>query len=132
MRPHARRRTDTGAAAVELALVLPVLFLVVAGIVDLGRVMYTQVMLTNAAREGARVAITSAPAGDIATRARAAAPALPAMTVASTTCSTPGTSAVVTTRTPFEWILLGPAMAVVGGGGALPAGLSSRAEMRCY
>ena len=132
MRPISCRRTDTGAAAVEFALVLPVLFLIIAGMVDLGRAMYTQVMLTNAAREGARVAITSAPSGDIGTRARASAPALTGMTVTAVTCSTPGTSATVTTRVDFDWILLRPALSVVGGGGALPRNLSSDAEMRCY
>lgn len=45
---------DGGAAAVELALVLPVLLLVVFGIIDFGRALNAQITLTEAAREGAR------------------------------------------------------------------------------
>ena len=51
------KRNDSGAAAVEFALILPVLILLIGGIVDFGRAMYTEVMLTNASREGARTAI---------------------------------------------------------------------------
>jgi Flp pilus assembly protein TadG len=51
--------TDRGAVAVEFALVLPVLLLALVGIVEFGRVFNAQIVLTNAAREGARtMAIT--------------------------------------------------------------------------
>lgn len=43
-----------GAAAVELAIVLPFLVVLVMGVVDLGRVFYAYEALANAAREGAR------------------------------------------------------------------------------
>jgi Flp pilus assembly protein TadG len=42
-----------GAAAVELAVVLPVLVLIVLGCVDFGRFAYTYVAVTNGARAGA-------------------------------------------------------------------------------
>ncbi len=48
----ARRAT----AAVEFALVAPVLLTVVIGIVEVGRAIMVQELLTNASREGARVA----------------------------------------------------------------------------
>lgn len=41
----------------EFALVAPLLFLLAFGIVDFGRAMFYQNEITNAAREGARVAI---------------------------------------------------------------------------
>jgi Flp pilus assembly protein TadG len=47
-RPHSR-----GQSIVELALILPVLMLLVASTLDLGRMFYSQVTITNAAREGA-------------------------------------------------------------------------------
>ncbi len=47
-------RRERAAAAVELALVLPLLLLIMGGIVDFGRFFYTQNMVVNAAREGAR------------------------------------------------------------------------------
>lgn len=48
-------RSDRGAAAVELALVLPILLLLICGIVDFGRLYFTQITLTDGAREGVRV-----------------------------------------------------------------------------
>ncbi|MCA9265314.1 MAG: pilus assembly protein [Planctomycetales bacterium] len=46
-----------GAAAVEFAIVAPIMFLLVMGMFELGRAMSIQQVLTNAAREGAREAI---------------------------------------------------------------------------
>jgi Flp pilus assembly protein TadG len=43
----------SGGAAVELAVVFPFLLLLVAGVVDFGRVFYTSVAVANAARAGA-------------------------------------------------------------------------------
>jgi len=45
-RPHAQ-------ALVELALILPILLLLVIGALEFGRMFYTKIILTNAAREGA-------------------------------------------------------------------------------
>jgi TadE-like protein len=50
------RRTDRGAAAVEAAFVLPILLLVVFGIIDFGRMLNTQISVTEAAAQGVRVA----------------------------------------------------------------------------
>ena len=44
-----------GAAAVEFALVLPLLLLLLGGIIDFGFAFNTQISLTHAAREGVRV-----------------------------------------------------------------------------
>jgi Flp pilus assembly protein TadG len=46
---------EDGAAAVELALVLPVLLLLVFGVIDFGRALQQQMQLTEAVREAARV-----------------------------------------------------------------------------
>lgn len=46
----------SGASAVELALVLPVLITLVLGAVDFGRFAYTYIAVSNAAREGAATA----------------------------------------------------------------------------
>src|SRR5262245_46343760 len=47
------RRTRRGAAAAELAFILPVLLLIVLGAIDFGRFAYSYIALTNAARAGA-------------------------------------------------------------------------------
>jgi Flp pilus assembly protein TadG len=50
------RAADEGAAAVEFALVLPLLLFVVFGIVDFGLAFQAQIIANNAVREGARTA----------------------------------------------------------------------------
>ena len=49
-------------AVVELAIAMPLLLWLALGTLDFGRVFYTYVGLTNAAREGARLATLLAPA----------------------------------------------------------------------
>ena len=51
------KRGRTGAAVVEFAIVAPILFLVIFGIIEFGRLFMVQQILTNASREGARRAI---------------------------------------------------------------------------
>jgi Flp pilus assembly protein TadG len=46
--------SERGAAAVEFALLLPLLVLLVFGIIDFGRAINAQITITQAAREGAR------------------------------------------------------------------------------
>src|SRR5260370_6751456 len=52
-----RGRGRIGQSLVEMAMVLPVLTFLTFGLVDFGRGYFFQVSVTNAAREGARVAI---------------------------------------------------------------------------
>jgi Flp pilus assembly protein TadG len=54
---HARNG-ERGAALVEAALTLPILLLLMVGIFEVGRAYETWQVLTNAAREGARMAVT--------------------------------------------------------------------------
>ncbi len=49
-------RSESGAELVELALALPLLLLVVMGIIDFGFLFQRYEVVTNAAREGARIA----------------------------------------------------------------------------
>ncbi|MCA9036447.1 MAG: pilus assembly protein [Planctomycetaceae bacterium] len=49
-----RKPKRTGAALVEAAVVLPVFFLAIAGIVEFGRAMMVSQLVTNASREAAR------------------------------------------------------------------------------
>ncbi len=54
---HHHRHLRRGAALVEMALVLPVFLAIVMGIIEFGRGMWVCNMVTNAAREGARLAV---------------------------------------------------------------------------
>lgn len=48
-----------GQAMVEFALVLPILLLLVMGMLEFGRVMHEYIMVTEAARVGARAAVVN-------------------------------------------------------------------------
>ncbi|TYP53769.1 TadE/TadG family type IV pilus assembly protein [Thermosediminibacter litoriperuensis] len=48
-------RNQRGQAVVEFALVLPVLVLILFGILEFGRIFHSYIVITNAAREGARL-----------------------------------------------------------------------------
>ena len=50
-------RSETGAALLEAAFTIPMLLLVTVGIFEFGRAYQTWQVLTNAAREGARIAV---------------------------------------------------------------------------
>jgi Flp pilus assembly protein TadG len=47
-----------GAAAVEFAIIAPLLFVLIFGIIEFGAILYNQAVITNASREGARYAAT--------------------------------------------------------------------------
>jgi hypothetical protein len=53
--PYSRRRRSAGIAAVELALMLPVIVLVLMSLVDLARGMQANMILINLSREGANL-----------------------------------------------------------------------------
>ena len=50
-------RSESGASAVEFAILLPLLMMIVFGIIEFGLALYQQAVLTNASREGARLGI---------------------------------------------------------------------------
>jgi len=76
-----RKTNDRGAAAVEFALVIPVLLLLVLGTIEFSRLYNEQISLANAARSAARVMAIANDQGLAVTAAIQAAPALnPALT----------------------------------------------------
>ena len=52
-----RRRDELGQALVEMALILPILLMLLLGIFEFGRAWNTKQVITDAAREGARLAV---------------------------------------------------------------------------
>ncbi len=60
-RPGRRVADDSGASAVEFALVVPLLLLLVFGIINFGIIFSQQLTLNNAVREGARRAVVNDP-----------------------------------------------------------------------
>lgn len=74
-----RRRWDSerGAAAVEFALILPILVLILFGVIEFGGVYNAQLMLTGAAREAAREMTVGGVLADAESAARDAAIGIP-------------------------------------------------------
>ena len=65
-----RRGSRRGQALVEFALVMPIFILLLVAIFDLGRAVFAFNTLTNAAREGARMAIVNQYQPSIIARAK--------------------------------------------------------------
>lgn len=88
MRAGCRCR-DRGAAAVEFALVVPLLLLLVMGILDYGRFFFDSVSLRQGAREGARQAVVQMYAASCTTGTVGAKIACTAKAASDVTLGTP-------------------------------------------
>lgn len=62
-----RMRSEKGAALIEAAITVPIILLISVGIFEFGRAYQTMQVLTNAAREGARMAVITASTDDAVT-----------------------------------------------------------------
>lgn len=98
---------ERGAAAVEFALVLPLLVLLLVGIAEFGRAYHIQATLSGAAREGVRVmALRNDPAAARSATRSAALPvalsdgqiAVTPTSCAATGLTSPGTATVTATQ----------------------------------
>jgi Flp pilus assembly protein TadG len=70
---HKSKRRERGQSLTELVLILPVLLILLAGVLDVGRLYYVYVAVTDAAAEGATyAAIHPNGADQIISRAQAA------------------------------------------------------------
>ena len=59
-RSHRSSRLSRGEGLVEFAVVLPLFFLLMFGIIDMGHLYFVQVTLENAVRQAGRFAVTGA------------------------------------------------------------------------
>jgi Flp pilus assembly protein TadG len=120
-----RMKSARGTAIIEVAMTLPLLLLVSIGIVEFGRAYQTQQVLTNAAREGARVAVLPAqPDGAVQTRVsqylaagQIADPSKATVTVTQTQISlgggTTASGSKVTVTYPYSFMVLQPVVQLV-------------------
>lgn len=65
---HRFRQTEAGQSLVEFTMILPIFLVLMFGLVDFGRAFYTWLLVTNAAREGARVAAVQADSSSVDAR----------------------------------------------------------------
>jgi Flp pilus assembly protein TadG len=130
-----RQARDRGAAAVEFALLFPLLMLIVFGIIDFGRALNAQITLTQAAREGARLDALGEP--DVSAETQAAATGLSPVTVTVTACplgAGPSVNAVVNVSYSFNFVTpIGAIAGMIGGSGSLgaPVTLTAQGVMPC-
>lgn len=130
---------EKGAAAVEFALILPLLLLMLFLIIEFSIALYDKAVITNASREGARMGIVMQPAprpgaGAIsatvnaycATNLISFGPATP-VTAVSATCVNPGDLLTVNVSYTYSFLVLPNFM------GGLTSGitLTGTTVMRC-
>ena len=141
--------TQRGNALVEFALVLPLLLLIFAGIVDFGFLFQRYEVITNAAREGARIGVLpgydeaavqqrvldyvqaglSMSAGD-AVAALTPPPDVDTVMLAAGT-GAPFAATQVTVSFTYNYLIIGPIVNLVTGGDwAASITINSRSTMR--
>ncbi len=139
-----RRNNERGSSLIEVALTLPLLLLITIGIFEFGHAYQTQQVLTNAAREGARVAVLPAqPSGAVQARVTAYAtagmiynPTSAIATVTQTQVSIGGGATVsgskVTVTYPYAFIVLQPVARLVVKSSSVGSAftMTATAEMR--
>jgi Flp pilus assembly protein TadG len=134
---------ERGSVAVEFALLLPVLLLLIFGIIDFGRAINDQITLTQAAREGARLAALGYSTSAVTTRAQSVTTAnfLSPVTVTVTPLTSPacaagagvGVDAKVTVTYTYTFITPVGAFAAMFGTASFGTtlALSATGEMPC-
>ena len=148
--PNRRRSlrlgNERGQALVETAVVLPLILLVSVSIFEFGRAYQTVQVLTNAAREGARVAVLpDSTVSDVQSRVAAYLQAgqLPNAAAATVVVNqklamsiglTTAFASQVTVNYPFSFMVLNPVAQLVVGGGSTTLGapltMTASAQMR--
>ena len=142
MKPVARYR---GQSLVEFALVLPIALILLLAVFDVGRAVFTYNTLTNAAREGARLAVVNQDSGKIVLRvqnqlfasalANASDPTNPVVTfrkerpnsdvVSNPVCSPMATGCVAVVTARAAWSAVTPIIGALIG----PINLTARSEL---
>lgn len=136
-----RIRNQRGAALLETAITIPLILLVSVSIFEFGRAYQTWQVLTNAAREGARIAILSdttdaqvtSAVRDYMTGGRLPAAATAAISVERTVPFGERTASRITVSYPFNFTVLNPVIRLINTSSNTGTGtttMSSSALMR--
>ena len=133
---------EQGQALLETALTLPLLLIVSVGIFEFGRAFQTWQVLTNAAREGARIAVMPGPVTGVDARVRnyltdgqldAAASATIVVNPTATVSIGGGATAsasLVTITYPFQFIVLQPVANLLVSGSTVGSAISMTASAK--
>jgi len=115
------RKDERGAALLETAITIPLILLICVGIFEFGRAYQTSQVLTNAAREGARIAILAGVSdADVRTTVRGymASGRLPNAATADVNINRnvamgSNSASQITVNYPFQFIVLNPVVRLV-------------------
>lgn len=121
---HPHPDSDRGVTAVEFAIILPLLLMLVFGIIEFGRAYQARLTVTHAAREGVRVLAVTEDKTAAEAAALAAATGLDAgsVTVVGTPCAA---------GLPAEMVVTYPMTIEVPGTGVHSFTVTGRAVMTC-
>jgi Flp pilus assembly protein TadG len=138
-----RGRSERGAELIELALVFPILALMFAGIVEFAVMFQRYLVVSNAAREGARVAVLPGyTQADVQNRVTdyvrngtgdvtlSPATVLTVVTIDPPGATPPFPAAQVSVSITHAYWVMGPVSAMLGGGSWTSITLAARATMR--
>jgi len=125
-----RLASSSGQSIVELAIAMPILLGLVIGIFEFGRAWNVRQVTTNAAREGARMAVipgedplvVEARVNDRLTNA-GLDPGLATVTITNMVANV-GDDTSVQVDYPFQFTFIGPVVDLMGGGGAIPGSIN--------
>lgn len=135
-----RMKSERGAALLEAAITIPMLLLICVGIFEFGRAWQTWQVLTNAAREGARIAMLPDPTPGLAeARVREymaggqlpladSAPVAVNRSASITVNGTAVPASQVTIDYPFTFIVLQPVARLVSPDSSVGGPLTIRAQ----
>lgn len=144
-RRRLRGSGERGSELVELAIALPILLLVIAGIMDFGFLFERYEVVTNAAREGARMAVLTGYScdntltSDVGSRVQtylstSGLTDTPTVNCGTTTQTLPSgltvQVATVTVSYPSSFLFIGPIAALVGGHSPGTVNLQAVSSMR--
>jgi Flp pilus assembly protein TadG len=141
-RVKARAFGERGAELIEFAFILPLLAFLIAGIMDFGFLFQRYAVVTNAAREGARVGVlpdysvthVQQRVATYFTASGLPAPTTPASVTYGTVEVSPGgpqmSVVTVNIQYPHEFLFLGPIAGLLGGGAYANINLTASSTMR--
>ena len=118
------RKTEKGQSLLEFALIVPILLIILAGVLDLGRLYYAYVAVTDAAAEGASYAAIHPQAyerAEVLQRAQEASGALVQIdpTMVQVDCPAVAAGAPITVTVSYSFTVATPLLNVIVPSGEL-------------